>query len=131
MLWIYSLSCVGHDTENSWTMSMELMVDNENEHPANGQHHCGLSPQLSLSHAGHLHLLLCLSFCIVLYCVVLLVYATKCWANTDQSLSHTWDTFIVIHKNANHAAVNRILCQRDKFSPVCPTWWAIVLSAGQ
>ena len=59
MLWIYSLSCVGHDTENSWTMSMELMVDNENEHPANGQHHCGLSPQLSLSHAGHLHLLLC------------------------------------------------------------------------
>ena len=65
------------------------------------------------------------------YRVVLLVYATKCWANTDQSLSHTWDTFIVTQKNANHAAVNRILCQRDKFSPVCPTWWAIVLSAGQ
>ena len=47
---------------------MELMVDNENEHPANGQHHCGLSPQLSLSHAGHLHLLLCLSLHYIVLC---------------------------------------------------------------
>ena len=47
---------MGCDTENSWTMSRALMVDsNENEQLTNGRNHRILSPQLSLSHTGHLH----------------------------------------------------------------------------
>ena len=121
---------VGCDSENCWTMSRALMVDsNENEHLTNGRNRRILSPQLSLSHTGHLHWETrhLHSSGVLSICIALHLYCLSIQCNVRQILTSAegtsrafelWTTMLIkdLWKTFHSSAIS-YKCSMTKFTP--------------
>ena len=120
---------VGCDTENCWTMSRALMVSNENEHLTNGRNRRILSPQLSLSHTGHLHWethiicihLVCCLFALHCICIVCPQHNVRQILTSAEGTSRAfelWTTMLIkdLWKTFHSSAIS-YKCSMTKFTP--------------